>query len=137
MSSSSFDDTYGAALAALDSEFGIIARIEPKISGEYTGSKQDPNRALVENITVIPNFSAELKGLAGQRTGSELMGTTKLNVTGSEIWISALQAAQIPYKLKAGDHIRLEGVDGPAYRVSYEIPDSTKDLTYAVSLVAE
>ena len=115
---SQFFDIAADLHAAMNAEFGEVVQIIPRRGGQYTAPISDSDRT---PVCVVAIFSASpgRDRISGVRSGSEMMGGTKVTVTEAELWISREQTAEIGFCLQKGDGIALCARNGaPAYQIA-------------------
>lgn len=128
-------DAFDAKLqSAVNKAFGEAIRIIPQTRGQYGGPLADTARPPAD-VRAVFSTAPVAETMAGQRTGSELNGTTMFAHSSAEVWLDAETVAGLGYALRKGDAVQLLDRPGqPVYEISRPAPTDRGDV--ALLLVA-
>ena len=124
-----FDALDAAISRAVNAAFGetTAATIQPRTRSEYAEGN-DATRPARSIRGVFSEVTIETDP-AGVRNGDGFDGVTKLSVVKAEFWMPAAEAAALPYAIKPGDRLTLNGRAGaPTYTVTEPRPTQAGDI---------
>lgn len=116
---SPFDDLDAAMSAAINTAYGEVAVLRPRIRRQYVERAGDSDRPAVRVWGVFSSGPFE-QPIKGQLVGNENQGAMRFAGAKAEFWIGTAQVAEMGFEPSAGDLLELPGRPSePAYAVSF------------------
>lgn len=129
---SDFDALIAATDDLVNGTFGnVAALLLPRMGDQYSDRALDPARPQ-QALSGIFSEGASIEDVRGHVKGARFKGETRRRTLVTTFWISATQAAAIPYRVAIGDALQFAGRPGQR---TYAISDLQPAADGSVNLI--